>query len=687
MIFRNITLNNFRQFKGENTINFSSGKSITLIIGDNGVGKTTFLQAFRYCFYGESQNYLKLPNSEVLLNNQIIYELKELDKATLFVTVEFSHQGKNYIAKRSKEYERRNATMRPLNKGSFQLWESTEYSGMRPLNEEHSKEAIHRMLPPGLAHIYMFDGERMEKRIESKDYQDDLKEAITGILGLKKLENSISIIGEKDRSTKVAGLVFKLQTSSSDSDKKTLEEYQKLAQYIGDKKDKLNEIHLNLKEKKDELEKYREYQQSVTAHKQDLVQRDKIEAEKSHLESQVQFLSSDNIKNVLYSIRAKLLLETKDSFENVINKKEENHTFYQNLHIDTLNDIISKGRCICGTEIKPNTKEYLNVKSHEHSVLPYDNASHLNKITNEYNKTDNLNEMVQKTFSIKKDLVNLKLKLSQKEIELQEIILKIERDEKRLSRGDVQRQINALQSLILKYTSDESTYARDIQLLSKDLERKNKAVDEINKSSEYNRKVDYVLESLQRIVCSIKFDLKNQEDEARTKLEIHMNDVFKKVLVGNFTVKINHQFELEITQWLNNESDAHKMIEQKHTNILSTGQSVMVSLSFINSLLETLSDLKGDHSLTKHGIIMDAALSNVDEKHIVKVCDSVLNNFDQLIFLSFKRQLRNEFYYGIGSHIGKAYLLTKKSDGSINIEEKQISNLESFIHEMEEAVN
>ena len=207
------------------------------------------------------------------------------------------------------------------------------------------------------------------------------------------------------------------------------------------------------------------------------------------------------------------------------------------------------------------------------------------------------------------------------------------------------------------------------------------------KLSEYNRKIEFVLDSLQKIVSSIKYDLRSQEDDARTKLEIHMNDVFRKVLVGNFTVKINQQFELEITQLLRSEEDSTKLIEQKHTNILSTGQSVMVSLSFINSLLETLNDISGHLPETKHGIIMDAALSNVDEKHIVKVCETVLNKFDQLIFLSFKRQLRNEFYRGIGSHIGRAYLLSKKADGSIKIEEKHISNLEEFIHEMEEGEN
>ena len=40
MIIKNINIRNFRSYYGENSFDFSSG--LTLIIGDNGDGKTTF---------------------------------------------------------------------------------------------------------------------------------------------------------------------------------------------------------------------------------------------------------------------------------------------------------------------------------------------------------------------------------------------------------------------------------------------------------------------------------------------------------------------------------------------------------------------------------------------------------------------------------------------------------------------
>ena len=55
MIINNITLNNFRLYKGVNKIQFKKkeGKNIFLISGENGFGKTTFLQSLLWCLYGK----------------------------------------------------------------------------------------------------------------------------------------------------------------------------------------------------------------------------------------------------------------------------------------------------------------------------------------------------------------------------------------------------------------------------------------------------------------------------------------------------------------------------------------------------------------------------------------------------------------------------------------------------------
>ena len=55
MLLQSIKLENFRQFVNE-YIDFSTDKdrNVTLIIGENGTGKTTFAQAFFWCLYGDT---------------------------------------------------------------------------------------------------------------------------------------------------------------------------------------------------------------------------------------------------------------------------------------------------------------------------------------------------------------------------------------------------------------------------------------------------------------------------------------------------------------------------------------------------------------------------------------------------------------------------------------------------------
>ena len=57
MKLQELQLTNFRQFYGEQLIEFASGvgdKNITVLHGYNGAGKTALLNAFIWCLYGET---------------------------------------------------------------------------------------------------------------------------------------------------------------------------------------------------------------------------------------------------------------------------------------------------------------------------------------------------------------------------------------------------------------------------------------------------------------------------------------------------------------------------------------------------------------------------------------------------------------------------------------------------------
>ena len=84
MLIKSITLNNFRQFKGNQRLDFSTDadKNVTVLLGDNTFGKTTILQAFNWCLYGVA-DFPKDSNPDFLLNLEVANKVNPFVK-TLF---------------------------------------------------------------------------------------------------------------------------------------------------------------------------------------------------------------------------------------------------------------------------------------------------------------------------------------------------------------------------------------------------------------------------------------------------------------------------------------------------------------------------------------------------------------------------------------------------------------------------
>ena len=75
MKIKYIELKNFRQFK-DLRLEFSTdtSKNVTIVMGNNGTGKTTLAQAFSWCLYGETSFKIKkVLNKEVEENLKINY--------------------------------------------------------------------------------------------------------------------------------------------------------------------------------------------------------------------------------------------------------------------------------------------------------------------------------------------------------------------------------------------------------------------------------------------------------------------------------------------------------------------------------------------------------------------------------------------------------------------------------------
>ncbi len=90
MLLKEMKLRDFRQFRNEQSIQFSTDpdRNVTIIMGENGSGKTTLAQAFTWCLYGDTDfedtevlNKIKAqemgPNQECIVKVELL--LRHLD--------------------------------------------------------------------------------------------------------------------------------------------------------------------------------------------------------------------------------------------------------------------------------------------------------------------------------------------------------------------------------------------------------------------------------------------------------------------------------------------------------------------------------------------------------------------------------------------------------------------------------
>lgn len=178
MILEEIRLKDFRCFYGESEIALSTeeGKNVTIIYAENGVGKTTILNALLWCFYGETTSRFEKRND--ILN----YDAKKEGRTVASVEVVFEHNGSRYIAKRFF-HERsvvdtgRSFIVARIERGSH-------------IDIDTPDTFINTVIPKEMASHFLFDGEHAEVFLGETN-RGSIRSAVRDILGCTLIETAI----------------------------------------------------------------------------------------------------------------------------------------------------------------------------------------------------------------------------------------------------------------------------------------------------------------------------------------------------------------------------------------------------------------------------------------------------------------------------------------------------------------
>lgn len=185
MILTEITLENFGTYGGTNTLDVrpEASRPVVLVGGTNGAGKTTLLEALLLCLHGRRAlgPSVRAKDYEAHISSRLhVPAAGEDAPAECAVSVRFDHTESGSVHEYLVD---RRWHRTPAGAIREDLLLVKDESLVDDLPEAAWQDFLDGLVPPGVANLFFFDGERIQALAEDES-GDRLKEAVRRLLGL-----------------------------------------------------------------------------------------------------------------------------------------------------------------------------------------------------------------------------------------------------------------------------------------------------------------------------------------------------------------------------------------------------------------------------------------------------------------------------------------------------------------------
>ena len=245
MKFNKLTIENYKSFQFPTVINFpqsSEGKSIFLMGGMNGAGKTSVMEAINICLYGG-----KLENIYKAINR------KELSKGNAFVSFELELETDEFETILISRSWSAGATDTPKFKDlEEKLVIVKDGKRVSVQNKDMWQDFINATIPKSITQFFFFDGEKIQE-IAADDHSEvrlqSSLEAALGIQYISRLASDVIYLKQEERKGYV-----EISDEDIDFKESELKREQRKLQNKQQERNELNEELENFKTQKDEAQ-------------------------------------------------------------------------------------------------------------------------------------------------------------------------------------------------------------------------------------------------------------------------------------------------------------------------------------------------------------------------------------------------------------------------------------------------
>lgn len=634
MLIKSIALNNFRQYKGKQTIEFAikQPRNVTVVRGENGAGKTTLLQAFLWCFYEK----MDLPKTEKLYNTDLFNSTNIGDIVEVWVEVEFSHDDEEYSIKReSRYYKVSDAEATRMTSPACTMMKKDRNGNWKTIDIKE----IESKIPEDLSTYFFFDGERIENISKSNSKgKKDISKAVKNLLGMDILSNAIehlkkiSNMLEKEYKHENTEEIKRINDELDDFRKKE-EKYSKEIVTIENEREliekKIIEVNEKIKANKDgaKLQEERERLEKGIEDEQASIEELKTDIQKNNKQSLPEFLCNKLLN--LCSDKIDLsTIETKGI-----------------VGIDgaAIDYILERGECICGQKITNGSERYNRLLNQKE----YQPPASLGTIMTQFNeKKANVNEKGDDFYEVfKNKYMNIESKREnienyQERIEEISESLKGKHNIKELenNRDNYMKEKDSLENTLIN-TKAELNYIINA-INQKQTELSNLALtNERNKVIELRKRY---ADELRRIIDE---KYKEKEKNIQKELNKRVSKLFSELIDTKHSLELNDDYTFRV-------------IDIDGEDSTSQGQDVITSFAFIGGLIDIAKEThKEIEENEPYPLIMDAPFAKLSKVHRRNVAKIIPNITEQFILFTVDSQYEGDIEENIREKMGKQYEL------------------------------
>lgn len=641
MKLKKLSIENYKSFQFPTEIIFpcgENGKSIFLIGGMNGAGKTSIMEGINYCLYGAKQEEIfRCINRKQMAkgNTDVSFELT-LEMDDLSELIVKRSWGAGVIGDpKAKDLTERLVVVRDGKRVSVQ-------------NKDMWQEFIRAAIPPGITQFFFFDGEKIQEIAADDHSEVRLKSSLEAALGIEyitRLSSDLLYLKQEERKDFV-------DISDEDLDFKESE--------LKREKSKLQKKQIERDEAKKDLEQFKSRLEEVKKQFQAAFQREPgtrdalRTAEKSRIqktgrltqvESEIKTLCEGYLP---FGITGKLFDAIKQQLEA---ERETAHGEAIKANAAVLARkivrVVEEPEPIYQEKLSP--EKMVELESRIFKLLK-EGASVID-VVKIFNLSDrDTSKILQKIESIEKSDVFLVRALAEEKQELQAEIRHIEASLNAGAATASERSLfDSLQSEIDSCATQIGRKTEQLRILEEEilsLEKKTRDIElDIGKLYEkhqvsrekavFIQECDAIANLLNQFVVRLR---KNKVNHLQQKtLEMYRMLSSKSGLIKDIEID-DKTYEVKIT-----DRSGHSIRKSG----LSAGEKEVFAISLLWGLAQT--------SQLKLPIVIDTPLSRLDSTHR----DNIVNNYfpnagEQIIILSTDTEIDKEYYRSLEPHLSGA---------------------------------